>query len=224
NGELQEQVYMNISEGYSEFLRKLESGVSVGSKQKPSESKHIAAARRSTKAINEMKNPTCLIKKALYGLRQSGLQWYVKLTESLKDVGLEPTKQDPCFFVKRQEDKILLVTIYVDDLLLASNHPKWLTQTKAHLSKAFEIKDIGPVKSCLGIEFEQDIAKRQVFMSQRKYIDVMLRRFGMIDCKPAMTPIETKCNLKRLEVADQHDMNRDYVQQQLGPSHSFGPF
>ncbi|KAM8701813.1 hypothetical protein ACLKA7_005243, partial [Drosophila subpalustris] len=106
-----------------------------------------------------------------------------------------------------QEDKILLVTIYVDDLLLASNHPKWLTQTKAHLSKAFEMKDIGPVKSCLGIEFEQDIAKRQVFMSQRKYIDVMLRRFGMIDCKPAMTPIETKCNLKRLEVADQHDMN-----------------
>ncbi|KAL7724423.1 hypothetical protein ACLKA6_000726 [Drosophila palustris] len=147
--------------------------------------------------------------KALYGLRQSGLQWYVKLTESLKDVGLEPTKQDPCFFVKRQEDKILLVTIYVDDLLLASNHPKWLTQTKAHLSKAFEMKDIGPVKSCLGIEFEQDIAKRQVFMSQRKYIDVMLRRFGMIDCKPAMTPIETKCNLKRLEVADQHDMNSD---------------
>ncbi|KAL7735343.1 hypothetical protein ACLKA6_015731 [Drosophila palustris] len=148
--------------------------------------------------------------KALYGLRQSGLQWYVKLTESLKDVGLEPTKQDPCFFVKRQEDKILLVTIYVDDLLLASNHPKWLTQTKAHLSKAFEMKDIGPVKSCLGIEFEQDIAKRQVFMSQRKYIDVMLRRFGMIDCKPAMTPIETKCNLKRLEVADQHDMNSQF--------------
>ncbi|KAL7743148.1 hypothetical protein ACLKA6_016287 [Drosophila palustris] len=56
-------------------------------------------------------------------------------------------------------------------------------------------------------EFEQDITKRQVFMSQRKYMDVMLRRFGMIDCKPAMTPIETKYNLKRLEVADQHDMN-----------------
>ncbi|KAL7723797.1 hypothetical protein ACLKA6_008698 [Drosophila palustris] len=115
-----------------------------------------------------------------------------------------------------QEDKILLVTIYVDDLLLASNHPKWQTQTKAHLNKAFEMKDIGPVKSCLGIEFEQDIAKRQVFMSQRKYIGVMLRRFGMIDCKPAMTPIETKCNLKSLEVADQHDMNRYPYQNLIG--------
>ncbi|KAL7726005.1 hypothetical protein ACLKA6_005753 [Drosophila palustris] len=111
----------------------------------------------------------------------------------------------------KREDKILLVTIYVDDLLYGIESPEMADSDQGTpQSKAFEMKDIGPVKSCLGIEFEQDIAKRQVFMSQRKYIDVMLRRFGMIDCKPAMTPIETKCNLKRLEVADQHDMNSQF--------------
>ncbi|XP_060665460.1 uncharacterized protein LOC132797726 [Drosophila nasuta] len=46
-------------------------------------------------------------------------------------------------------------------------------------SKAFKMKDFGAVKTCLGIEFKQDKKKREVFISQEKYINAVLKRFGM---------------------------------------------
>lgn len=103
-----------------------------------------------------MQNSVCMIIKDLYRLRQSGLRWYEKLTAKLQEIGLQPTEQDPCLFFRRQIGRLILVTIYVDDeLLIASNHPEWLTEIKTHLSETFMMKNIGPVKTCLGIEFNR---------------------------------------------------------------------
>ena len=52
------------------------------------------------------------------------------------------------------------------------------------------MKNIDPVKRCLGIDFHQNLEKGQVFISQHKYAEVILKRFGMTDCKPASIPLE----------------------------------
>lgn len=63
----------------------------------------------------------CLLKKALYGLRQAGRLWNFKFREALKDAGLFPTNADPCVYVNKERTTFLLV--YVDDILIASrNH------------------------------------------------------------------------------------------------------
>ncbi|KRF98918.1 uncharacterized protein Dwil_GK27307, partial [Drosophila willistoni] len=97
--------------------------------------------------------------------------------ERRQEIGLEATEQDPCLFVKMIKGKLLIVTIYVDDLLIASNHPEWLQQTKEHLNNTFKMKDFGAVKTCLGIEFKQNKEHQSVFLSQEKYIDAILKRF-----------------------------------------------
>ncbi|XP_070144879.1 uncharacterized protein [Drosophila kikkawai] len=78
------------------------------------------------------------------------------------------------------------------------------------------MKDFGPVKTCLGIEFKQNARQQTVFMSQEKYIDAILRKYGMEDCKPAITPIESKSALKRPENPDEEEMKRYPYQSLIG--------
>lgn len=65
------------------------------------------------------------------------------------------------------------------------------------------MKDIGPVKTWLGIEFKQNLQKHQFYISQGNYINNILRRFGMMECKPALTPIESNSVLQRPVDADE---------------------
>lgn len=45
----------------------------------------------------------CKLNKTLYGLRQSGRQWYSKLNEKLRNLGLIPIKGDPCLYAAHRE-------------------------------------------------------------------------------------------------------------------------
>lgn len=139
----------------------------------------------------------CLIKKALYGLKQSGRQWYKKLDERLKQLELKPLHSDSCVYVYKKEKDIIIVAIYVDDLMIASNNPKELHQLKVELSKSFEIKDLVLLNFCLGIEFKQDTEKHKIIMSQSKYVKDVLKRFNMEDCKPVTTPMNSNEKLSK---------------------------
>ena len=70
-----------------------------------------------------------------------------------------------------------------------------------------EIKDMGHVQSCLDIQFTQDLAKHQVFLSRTNYTKELLRRFSIDNCKPARTPVEA--NLKLEEFVSLDDKVRE---------------
>ena len=58
----------------------------------------------------------CLLRKAIYGLKQAGRQWYLKLSEVMKQLGFIKVRSEPCVYVfDRQGDKAIVPT-YVDDL------------------------------------------------------------------------------------------------------------
>lgn len=63
-----------------------------------------------------------------------------------------------------------------------------IKKLKGHLSVKFEVKDLGAVKYCLGLEFTR--SKNIIAISQRGYILEILERFGMSECKPVTTPLE----------------------------------
>lgn len=54
------------------------------------------------------------------------------------------------------------------------------------------MKDMGPLKHFLGINFEQ--SEGEIKMTQKRYIEKMLTKFGMSECKPRVTPCEQKLN------------------------------
>ena len=63
----------------------------------------------------------CLLQRPLYGLRQSGRLWFEKLNESLLGLGLESLETDPCLFRLIRGERVIIVTVYVNDLLVFTN-------------------------------------------------------------------------------------------------------
>lgn len=59
--------------------------------------------QRVQKMLNQLKrgSTVCKLKKAIYGLRQSGRQWHTMLDSVLRSVGLTPTNSDPCVYTDK---------------------------------------------------------------------------------------------------------------------------
>lgn len=57
------------------------------------------------------------------------------------------------------------------------------------LSKSFEMKDLGESKFVLGIEIVRDRSRGVLGLSQRAYIEKVLKRFNMENCSSGEVPI-----------------------------------
>lgn len=62
----------------------------------------------------------CKLKKPLYGLKQSGREWYRKLDNFLLSIGGRRTEADPCIYIFNENESRVILIIYVDDLIIAS--------------------------------------------------------------------------------------------------------
>ena len=132
------------------------------------------------------------LQKSLYGLKQSGRNWNTTFHDHLKDNGFAQSTADPCLFTKFVENSVIYLLVWVDDIVLASNDPTLMTDTKSHLSRTFKMTDLGVLAHFLGIDFRR--INGQIFMSQEEYILKILTKFGMSDCKPRATPCEQNPN------------------------------
>ena len=76
----------------------------------------------------------------------------------------------------------------MDDILLAANSIECLSKTKNLLKDTFKMKDLGPISCFLGMKFVQK--GDRIEMNQSSYLNKILIKFGMEQCKPRSTPSE----------------------------------
>ena len=120
----------------------------------------------------------CKLKKALYGLKQASRSWYEKIDSFFLQQGFMRSKSDPNLYTKFDEQGyIVLISLYVDDLIITGNAEKLIDEIKEQLSKVFEMKDLGELQYCLGLEVWRNAG--QTFVCQSKYIREILKRFKM---------------------------------------------
>lgn len=131
----------------------------------------------------------CRLKKSIYGLKQAYRQWYFKFHSVVTSFGFIENKIDQCIYTKVSGRKYIFLILYVDDIFLASSDIGLLYETKRMLSKFFDMKDLGETSFVLGIEIHKDRSRRSLGLSQRAYIDRILERFNMHDCKPGIAPV-----------------------------------
>nr|CAH7744961.1 unnamed protein product [Callosobruchus chinensis] len=187
NGQLNETIYMETPPYLSESLETI-----CGSSKYDEAVKKIAL--ETLKQV-ETGDKVCLLKKSLYGLKQAGRSWYQKLSKTLKDCGAIATKADPCVFTKGEGEDVVIIVTYVDDLLIASRNKGAISSLKGKLSKKFEIKDLGSVNHCLGMEFSRK--GNVISVTQRAYILEVLDRFNMTEANPVSTPLDPNTKLRR---------------------------
>lgn len=67
-----------------------------------------------------------------------------------KGLGFVELNGDPSILMRQSKEEITLVSVYVDDFLLASNNADKLETVKRELGKEYNIKDLGEVEAISG--------------------------------------------------------------------------
>ena len=98
--------------------------------------------------------------------------------------------------MKRQDGKITILIIYVDDMIVTGNDIDEMTKLKTYLASEFDIKDLGGLKYFLGIDVAR--SKQGIFLSQQKYVLDLLKEIGMLGCQPIDIPIEQNHGIEEL--------------------------
>ena len=65
-----------------------------------------------------------------------------------------------------------------------------LAETKQMLCNHFDMKDLGEASFVLGIKIVRDRTNHVLQLSQRTYIDRILKRFDMHNCSPRSVPLK----------------------------------
>ncbi|GJV39209.1 retrovirus-related pol polyprotein from transposon TNT 1-94 [Tanacetum coccineum] len=73
----------------------------------------------------DLPNHVYKLKKALYGLKQAPRAWYDELSKFLLQNHFIKGTIDPTLFIRRFNDDILVVQVYVDDIIFGSANPKY---------------------------------------------------------------------------------------------------
>ena len=139
----------------------------------------------------------CLLKKGLYGLRQGSRVWNLKADKLLRrKLGFTSLDADRCVYVWKRGGRMVIVTLYVDDLFLfAPRGSELLPELKKRLMREFEMTDLGEVSEALGVEVARDREARTLTITQRRHVQDILERAGMTDCASASTPLATGTQL-----------------------------
>ena len=92
-------------------------------------------------------------------------------------------------YIKRSKDQFVILSLYIDDILIVRSNMKFVNIIKNWLPYNFEMKDMGEAAYILGVKILRNCSKRLLSLSQETYINKVLERFCMHDCKPMDTPI-----------------------------------
>lgn len=126
----------------------------------------------------------CLLKRSLYGLKQSPRQWNIKFSDFLKEMDLSVSEHDNCVFYRR--DPMLILAIYVDDGLIFARDKQVIDRTIKQLKGRFDVHLVES-STFLGFQIHRG-TDGEICLHQNSYINAILRRFNMEDAKPVESP------------------------------------
>lgn len=134
------------------------------------------------------------VNKAIYGLKQSGRLWYLRLTTFLKTLGFEERGDIQCVLVKPRVDtdgnmKIsMIIGFFVDDMIVTGDSEQDIEDFIEKLNKEFKLKvtkqDANGFRDILGIAVKERRDKNakkllSIDLSMSQYIKKMIIKLGL---------------------------------------------
>ena len=151
----------------------------------PNDTEHVYMHQPSHYICPDRPSHLCKIKKALFGLPNSGYNWYATFSEYLKESGFTQLKLDQCIF--RSVNRDIFILLYVDDTAVMAKTLDLIESFKRLIAKRFKYRDGGPLKQFLGLEFKYNRSDRCLFMNTKAKISEMYKEFHHI--LPAATKV-----------------------------------
>lgn len=131
------------------------------------------------------KGKVCRLLRSLYGLKQAPRCWNDCIHKFLIDAKFQRSEADPCLYVRIKGNSKVIVGLYVDDGLVASTNSAG-QEFLNELERNFKITT-KPASFFLGMEINRN-KDGSINLSQRAYVNKVLKRFGMENCKPVSSP------------------------------------
>lgn len=105
-------------------------------------------------------------------LKQALRAWFSRIESYFIKEGFERSSSEQTLFIKKKRGKILIVSIYVDDLLFIGDDEELLKEFKCSMKNELDMTDLD-----------------QIFICQRKYATEVLKRFGIENYNAICNPI-----------------------------------
>jgi hypothetical protein len=155
----------------------------------------------------ERKQKVWRLRKALYGLKQASHLFQKHFDRILRTkLGMTRLTSDKSIYILTRtrgngKPVRLIACVYVDDIVVAYEDDAILQEFKSGLENEIGIKDIGPLKYCLGMHVVQDPITYSVTITQTGFIQDLLDRTGLggTDVATRVTPAKAG---ERLSSAD----------------------
>ena len=135
------------------------------------------------------------LNKALYGLKQSARIWYYTLKEKLvSELGFSVLQSEYCIYINKKLN--IIICLYVDDLAIIAPDINIINTFISQIKKYFNIKNLGLITDYLGIDIDLNLKEGYLKLSQAKYIDKILVKYGLEASNPIYTPMDSKAKLE----------------------------
>ena len=134
----------------------------------------------------------CKLKKPLYGLKPEWSELLLFVAWLFNTRKVCTVLADPCVYVKSTEFGQEIAIVWVDDIVIAGSNTDVSKKAKESLVMRFKMKDLGVLSWFLSIQFKY--GKDCIERNQRKFVEKILERFNMFDCKPKAVPCELGAN------------------------------
>ncbi|UYV84441.1 hypothetical protein LAZ67_X002182 [Cordylochernes scorpioides] len=157
-------------------------------------------------------NKVCKLEKSLYGLPQSGKCWNKKINEILYQLGMIRTKCDSCVYKLQRGEEYAILGLYVDDLIIAGTSKEINDNLALEIEKYVTLTEKKDSEPFIGIEIKR--AEDGFYLFQTHYIDTILHRFGLDECKSVQTPGDQNQNLD--EYLDSKPVDKTVYQEMIG--------
>ena len=106
--------------------------------------------------------------KSLYGLKQAPRNWNKNIVNHIKSLGFKQCVADNCLFVKRVGGKMYLISLYVDDILVAGSDLDEVERIKRLFTEHYEMKDLGELNYYLGMQITR--SEEYIKLDQSGYV------------------------------------------------------
>lgn len=117
--------------------------------------------------VKGQEKKVCKLKKSIYGLKQSLRQWYLKFHKEVIAYDFTMIVEDNCIYIKKSNKMLVILSLYVDDILLGGNNLEYLKTIKSWLSKSFDMKDMGDADYILGVNNQRDRPKKLLSLPKK---------------------------------------------------------
>ena len=151
--------------------------------------------------------------KSIYGIKQAPRDWYKTINNFLINrLKLQRSSFDHCLYFSFNNDNIILLLLYVDDLLIACSTRELLDYVRKAIAQEFKVSSMGGFDVYLGIKIERDFERQLIYISQTAYIEQMGLKFQVAADSITRTPLEQNFYVEvEEELAAMTDADKTFV-------------